>query len=121
MPRAAEAVERQAAAAVVGHYGLTERVALAAGDPRAPGEHELEPLCGHVELVDAAGVPVTDVGEAGRIVGTGYLHQALPLLLAPPLPRGPGRSARERYLPFRHREGRVDDYQLVQELSLIHI
>ena len=93
-------MERQAAAAVAGHYGLTERVALAVEDPSAPGAYELEPLCGHVELVDDAGLPVTDVGEAGRIVGTGYLNQALPPLLAAPLPRGPGRSARDLYLPL---------------------
>ena len=123
----------------------TERVALATGDPRAPGEYELGPLYGHVELVDDAGLPVTDVGQTGRIVGRGHLNQALPLLrhdaddvadlVAEPQADN-GRRLRVRDVRSfwrrhslvgldgqlvsstclcRHREGRVDDYQLVQE------
>ena len=137
-------MERQAAAAVVGRYGLTERVALAAGDPRAPGEYELEPLCGHVELVDDAGLPLTDVGQAGRIVGTGCLNHALPPLrydaddvadLVAESQADNGRRLRVRNvrsfwrrhflvgLDGRlvsstslccHRDGRVDDYRLVE-------
>ena len=123
----------------------TERVALATGDPRAPGEYELGPLYGHVELVDDAGLPVTDVGETGRIVGTGYLNHAMPLLrydtddvadLVAESRADNGhrlrlcnvRSFWERHYLVGldgqlvtatalccHRDGRVDDYQLVQE------
>jgi phenylacetate-CoA ligase len=133
------------AAAVVGHYGLAERVALAVEDPRAPGEYEFEPLYGHVELVDDAGSPVTDVGATGRIVGTGYLNRAMPLLrydtddvadLVAEAGADNGHRLRVRNVrsfwerPFLvglegqlmtatslccHRDGRVDDYQLLQE------
>ena len=145
LPHEQEVIQRAfPAAAVVGHYGLTERVALAVEDPHAPGEYELEPLYGHVELVDDAGLPVTDVGETGRIVGTGYLNHAMPLLRYDTddvadlvAESGADNGHRLRVRNVRsfwqrhflvgldghvtstslccHRDGRVDDYQLVQE------
>jgi hypothetical protein len=90
-------------------------------------------------------VPVTDVGEAGRIVGTGCLNQALPLLrynaddVADLVAEsqadnghrlrvrnlrslwrrhfllGPGGQLGSATCLCRHCEGRVDDFQLVQE------
>jgi len=146
LPHEQDVIQRAfPAAAVVGHYGLAERVALAVEDPRAHGEYEFEPLYGHVELVDEAGAPVTHVGETGRIVGTGYLNHAMPLLrydtddvadLVAEARAENGhrlrvrnvRSFWERHLLVGvdgqlvtatalccHRDGRVDDYQLVQE------
>jgi phenylacetate-coenzyme A ligase PaaK-like adenylate-forming protein len=61
-------------------YGLSERVAIAG---EVQGEHQtyaFEPLYGVTELVDDEGEPVSEVGRRGRIVATGFISAAMPLI-----------------------------------------
>jgi phenylacetate-CoA ligase len=59
-------------------YGMSEKVAIAA-ERGEPFTYEFQPLYGVTEIVDAAGRPVAP-GERGRIVATGFICPAMPLL-----------------------------------------
>jgi phenylacetate-CoA ligase len=61
-------------------YGLSERVAIAGEVPGKPQTYAFEPLYGVTELVDAQGEPVSEVGARGRIVATGFISAAMPLI-----------------------------------------
>jgi phenylacetate-CoA ligase len=78
--------QRQCIAEAFGHrpilpsYGLSERVAIAG---EVQGERQIyafEPLYGVTELVDDSGVPLTEMGCRGRIVATGFISAAMPLV-----------------------------------------
>jgi phenylacetate-coenzyme A ligase PaaK-like adenylate-forming protein len=61
-------------------YGLSERVLFAS---EVDGEEDLyafEPLYGHAELVDENGRAVTEPGQRGSIVGTGFLSTGMPFI-----------------------------------------
>jgi phenylacetate-CoA ligase len=47
---------------------------------RADLSYEFEPLYGAAELIDDAGRPITEVGQEGRIVGTGFLSTGMPFI-----------------------------------------
>jgi phenylacetate-CoA ligase len=61
-------------------YGLSEKVLFAAELPGEDGVYEFNPLYGLAELVDADGVPVTEPGREGRVVGTGFLSTGMPFI-----------------------------------------
>jgi phenylacetate-coenzyme A ligase PaaK-like adenylate-forming protein len=61
-------------------YGLSERVAIAGEVPGEPQVYAFEPLYGVTELIDDAGEPVSEVGGRGRIVATGFISAAMPLI-----------------------------------------
>lgn len=64
---------------VLKHYGLSERVLMAASMPDDE-RFFFWPQYGHVELVDDAGNPVTEAGRLGEIVGTGFDNEVMPLI-----------------------------------------
>lgn len=61
-------------------YGLSEKVLFAAPVPGEDDVYEFNPLYGLAELVDEEGNVVTKPGEAGRIVGTGFLSTGMPFI-----------------------------------------
>jgi len=61
-------------------YGLSEKSAIAGELPDSPGVYEFEPLYGITELVNDDGFPITAIGSVGRIVSTGFVSTAMPLL-----------------------------------------
>jgi phenylacetate-CoA ligase len=61
-------------------YGLSEKVLFAAEVPGAQGTYEFNPLYGLAELVDAQGKPVTEIGQEGRVIGTGFLSTGMPMI-----------------------------------------
>jgi phenylacetate-CoA ligase len=67
-------------AAVMAHYGMSEKVAYAGELPRLPDHYEFEPLYGHTELLDDEGRSVTTPGHIGRIVATGFLSEGMPFV-----------------------------------------
>ncbi len=66
--------------AISSFYGLSEKVAIAGELATEPETYEFEPLYGYAELVNDEGETITRIGETGRIVGTGFVSQAMPLL-----------------------------------------
>ncbi|MHB0876635.1 MAG: phenylacetate--CoA ligase family protein [Anaerolineae bacterium] len=74
-----ELVESQFACRVFAGYGLTERVVDATECPRHSGYH-VSMEYGILELVDAAGDPVTEPGAPGFVVGTGFDTYCMPLI-----------------------------------------
>jgi phenylacetate-CoA ligase len=65
---------------VLPFYGLSERVAIAGENPGWPDVYSFEPLYGITELIDENGNPVSRVGQRGKIVATGFLSAAMPLI-----------------------------------------
>lgn len=65
---------------VLAFYGQSERVSMAGETLESPGVYRFEPLYGIAELVDDSGSPVERVGTRGRLVGTGFISQGMPLL-----------------------------------------
>jgi phenylacetate-CoA ligase len=61
-------------------YGLSERVAIAGEILGKPQIYAFEPLYGITELVNGDGVAVSQVGQRGRIVATGFISSAMPLI-----------------------------------------
>lgn len=68
------------APAIVPFFGLSERVLLAGEAKDQPDVYEFEPLYGHAELVDDNGRPVTEPGQRGRLIGTGFLSTGQPFI-----------------------------------------
>jgi phenylacetate-CoA ligase len=67
-------------ARIARHYGLSEKVVLAAEQPGDGEDYVFEPLYGCAELLDESGRPVVRPGEAGTIVGTGFISRSMPLI-----------------------------------------
>jgi phenylacetate-coenzyme A ligase PaaK-like adenylate-forming protein len=61
-------------------YGLSEKALFAAERPDEPGTYNFNPLYGLAELVDEGGVPVTEPGRQGRLIGTGFLSTGMPFI-----------------------------------------
>uniref|UniRef100_UPI002629E174 hypothetical protein n=1 Tax=uncultured Thermanaerothrix sp. TaxID=1195149 RepID=UPI002629E174 len=66
--------------AIMPFYGLSEKVAIAGEVPGAPDLYEFEPLYGITELVNDLGQPIKTAGIRGRIISTGLLSRAMPLI-----------------------------------------
>lgn len=65
---------------ILSFYGLSEKVLFAVEQLGTGGRFAFEPLYGIVELVDPAGVPITEPGRKGHLVGTGLLLTGMPLI-----------------------------------------
>lgn len=63
---------------IANFYGLSEKVLFAL--ERDDLSYEFDPLYGAAELVDEEGLPITEVGKEGRIVGTGFLSAGMPFI-----------------------------------------
>ncbi|MEQ8503241.1 MAG: hypothetical protein RIB84_27810 [Sneathiellaceae bacterium] len=61
-------------------YGLSEKSMIAGEVPGAPGSYAFEPAYGLAELVAEDGRAIVTPGETGRVVGTGFISAAMPLL-----------------------------------------
>jgi len=109
---------------VIVHYGHSERVLFAhtlADDPR----YHFWPHYGHMELLDAAGQPVTQPGQAGELVGTSFDNAVMPfvryrtgdyaVLSGAPAPGWPGFPVCERI------EGRVQEFVVCNDHRLVSI
>jgi phenylacetate-CoA ligase len=62
------------------YYGMSEKVVIAGQVGDDSETYEMEPLYGHAELVNEAGEIITQAGETGRVIGTGFISMAMPLL-----------------------------------------
>ena len=61
-------------------YGLSEKVLFATEVTGDDGIYEFNPLYGLAELVDENGLAVTQPGQEGRLVGTGFLSTGMPFI-----------------------------------------
>ena len=64
---------------IMKYYGMSEKVLIAAQLDGRPDDYAFEPLYGYGEIVNDAGAPCK-IGETGRIIGTGFISRAMPLL-----------------------------------------
>lgn len=62
------------------YYGMSEKVLIAGQVGEGAETYDFEPLYGYAEILDEAGAPIIQRGETGRIVGTGFISMAMPLL-----------------------------------------
>jgi len=109
---------------VIRGYGHTERVLLAATMPD-DDRYFFWPLYGFVELVDVDGVPITEPGVLGEIVGSSFDNAVMPFVRyrtgdlgawgAQPHPQLPGFPVLERI------EGRVQDFVVCSDNRLISV
>ncbi|RYH03695.1 MAG: phenylacetate--CoA ligase family protein [Alphaproteobacteria bacterium] len=63
---------------IANFYGLSEKTLFA-----TEGEdltYSFEPLYGAAELVDDEGLPITELGKEGRLIGTGLLSTGMPFI-----------------------------------------
>lgn len=67
-------------AAILPFYGMTEKVAFAETAEDVPAAYRFNPLYGWAELLDDAGARVTQIGQVGRVVGTGFTSRGMPLV-----------------------------------------
>jgi phenylacetate-CoA ligase len=74
-----ELVESVFQSPVFAGYGMTERVADAVECPAHSGYHENMEY-GILELLDADNQPITEPGVVGRVVGTGFDNDCMPLV-----------------------------------------
>lgn len=61
-------------------YGLSEKAIFAREVEGRPDVYAFDPLYGRAELVDEAGLPITEPGREGRLVGTGFLSTGMPFI-----------------------------------------
>lgn len=62
------------------YYGMSEKVLIAGQVEDDAETYDFEPLYGHAELVDGIGNVISEKGLSGRIIGTGFISMAMPLL-----------------------------------------
>jgi phenylacetate-CoA ligase len=65
---------------ILSFYGQSEKVLFGSEVPGEPGVFEMEPLYGLPEIVNDNGMPLTEKGARGRLVGTGLLYQGMPFI-----------------------------------------
>lgn len=66
-------------ARITKYYGMSEKVLIAGQIADAENDYAFEPLYGFGEIINDAGEPCA-LGERGRIIGTGFISHAMPLL-----------------------------------------
>lgn len=66
--------------AILPFYGMSEKAIFAGEVEGEPDTYECEPLYGIAELVDDAGVPITEPGREGRLVGTSFITRGMPFI-----------------------------------------
>jgi phenylacetate-CoA ligase len=106
------------------HYGQSERVVMAASMPD-DDRYFFWPQSRYVELIDAAGKPVTQAGHLGEIVGTGFDNRVMPfvryrtgdmaILGDQPHPLLPG------YVVIERIEGRRQEFVVCHDHRLISL
>lgn len=64
---------------VFSSYGLTEKVAAAAGC-ESSNDYHFWATYGYVELLDEQGAPVTTPGQRGEITATGFMNTVMPFI-----------------------------------------
>lgn len=109
---------------ILQHYGQSERVLMATSMPDDDRSF-FWPQYGHMELVDAAGRPVTRPGDLGEIVGTAFDNDVMPfiryrtgdmaILGAIPHPHLPGYPVVERI------EGRRQEFIVCHDRRLVSV
>jgi phenylacetate-CoA ligase len=124
MDHQVELLRRVFPCATLKHYGHSERLLMAASMP-GDDRYFFWPQYGHMELVDQTGKPVTEPGEMGEIVGTGYDNMVMPLiryrtgdmavLSGTPHPGLPGFPVVERI------EGRLQEFIVCSDNRLISV
>jgi phenylacetate-CoA ligase len=67
-------------AQIIPSYGLSEKVAFAAEVDDAPDVYAFDPTYAYVELLDENNNSIEEPCQRGRIVGTGFISQGMPLL-----------------------------------------
>lgn len=67
-------------APILPFYGMSEKAIFAGEVEGQPDTYECEPLYGIAELVDDAGVPITELGREGRLVGTSFITRGMPFI-----------------------------------------
>jgi phenylacetate-CoA ligase len=72
-------IERAFGVRTFSSYGHSEKLVLAAQCEHSRDYH-VWPTYGYFELLDAGGRPVTEVGEEGEIVGTGFINTVVPFI-----------------------------------------
>ena len=60
-------------------YGHSEKLILA-GECEQSSFYHIEPLYGYTEILRADGTQVTEDGEVGELVGTGFINRAMPFI-----------------------------------------
>lgn len=60
-------------------YGLSEKVILA-GENRTCQNYHSNPFYGYAEIIDENGKPIKSMGEAGELVGTGFINTKMPFI-----------------------------------------
>jgi phenylacetate-CoA ligase len=65
---------------IVPFYGLSEKVAFATEVVGRPDAYEFNPIYGLAELVNDKGQIVTEPGQRGKIVGTGFISVGMPFI-----------------------------------------
>lgn len=109
---------------VIVHYGHSERVLFAHTLPDDTRYH-FWPHYGHLELVDPQGRPVTQAGQVGELVGTGFDNDVMPfiryrtgdygVLGQGPCPGLPGFPVVERI------EGRLQEFVVCHDERLVTV
>jgi phenylacetate-CoA ligase len=78
-PAQREALAVRYGCKVYSWYGQTEKVLLG-GECPVSRDYHLFPGYGFAEIVDRDGEPVSEPGEVGRLIGTGFLNHCAPLV-----------------------------------------
>jgi len=66
--------------AIAHFYGMSEKVLFADESTDQPEHYTFNPLYGVAELIDDNGQSITEPGQEGRVVGTGFLSTGMPFI-----------------------------------------
>lgn len=107
------------------HYGHSERVLMACTMPD-DDRYFFWPLYGHLELLDAAGRPITAPGVLGEITGTSFDNRVMPFVRYRTGDFGmwsdkPGHPALPGYPVLERIEGRLQEFVVGADRRLISI
>lgn len=110
---------------VLMHYGHSERVLMACTMPD-DDRYFFWPLYGHLELLDAAGRPVTEPGVLGEITGTSFDNKVMPFVRYRTGDFGmwsdrSGHPALPGYPALERIEGRLQEFVVGADRRLISI
>ena len=110
---------------VLMHYGHSERVLMACTMPD-DDRYFFWPLYGHLELLDAAGQPITAPGVLGEITGTSFDNRVMPFVRYRTGDFGmwsdkPGHPALPGYPVLERIEGRLQEFVVGADHRLISI
>lgn len=78
-PEQREMIEQVCNTRLFSSYGHCEKL-VAAAECEHSSDYHVWPTYGYFELLDEKGAPVTSVGQAGEIVGTGFINRVTPFI-----------------------------------------